>query len=217
MKFTFVTLFKELISGYFSDSILSRAIKEEIISVEYINPRDYTEDKHNRVDAPLIGGGAGMLLTIQPIYDALKSVSDAHIVFLTPVGKQFNQNDAKRLAKKKHIVLVCGRYEGFDERLIEECADEVFSVGEYVLTGGELPSLIVCDAVSRCVPNVLGNEFSLSGESFSDELLEAPNFAKPKYFEKNEVPSVLFGGNHAKIMELRNKLAYYKTKYFKPS
>ncbi len=220
MKFSFVTLFPDLIKGYFSESILKRAIEDEKISIDFYNPRDLTTDKHNRVDAPMIGGGAGMLMTPQPLMDTLKKVRvdspKAHIVFLSPVAKTFTQNDAKRLAEKEHIVFVSGRYEGIDERVIEAQADELLSIGDFILTGGELASMVVCDAISRNVESVLGNADSLSVESFEDALLEAPSFTKPKDYEGNEVVSEFLKGNHSKITDLKRGLALCKTKYFRP-
>jgi len=220
MKFTFVTLFPNLIKGYFSESILKRAIEDEKISIDFLNPRDFTTDKHNRVDAPMIGGGAGMLMTPQPLIDTLKDIREksptAHVVFLSPVAKPFRQNDAKRLAKKEHIVFVSGRYEGIDERVIEAEADELFSIGDFILTGGELASMVVCDAISRNVSEVLGNSDSLSVESFEEALLEAPSFTKPTIYENNEVISEFLKGNHSKITDLKRGLALCKTKYFRP-
>jgi len=163
MRFSFVTLFPNLIKGYFSESILKRAIEDEKMSIDFYNPRDFTTDKHNRVDAPMIGGGAGMLMTPQPLMDTLKKVREvspnAHVVFLSPVAKPFTQNDAKRLAKKEHVVFVSGRYEGIDERVIEAQADELFSIGDFILTGGELASMVVCDAIARNVDGVLGKRY----------------------------------------------------------
>jgi len=220
LRFTFLTLFPQLIEGYFHGSILGRAIEEERLSIDFCNPRDFTTDKHNRVDAPMIGGGAGMLMTPQPLDDAIRSIKadspQAHIVFMTPVGKPFKQNDAKRLATKSHLVLVSGRYEGIDERIIEMHADELFSIGDYILTGGELASMVVCDAVSRNIDGVLGNSDSLSVESFESPLLEAPSFAKPNNYEGNEVISEFLKGNHSKITDLKRGLALCKTKYFRP-
>ena len=220
MRFSFVTLFPNLIKGYFSESILKRAIEDEKISIDFYNPRDFTTDKHNRVDAPMIGGGAGMLMTPQPLMDTLQSIREisenAHVVFLSPVAKPFTQNDAKRLAKKEHIVFVSGRYEGLDERVIERHADELFSIGDFILTGGELASMVVCDAISRNVEAVLGNSDSLSVESFEESLLEAPSFTKPKNYENNEVISEFLKGNHSKITDLKRGLALCKTKYFRP-
>jgi len=220
MRFSFVTLFPNLIKGYFSESILKRAIEDDKISIDFHNPRDHTTDKHNRVDAPMIGGGAGMLMTVQPLVDTLsklkKDAPNAHIIFLSPVAKKFTQNDAKRLAHKEHIVFVSGRYEGIDERVIEEHADELFSIGDFILTGGELASMVLCDAISRNVADVLGNSDSLSVESFEEDILEAPSFAKPLNYEGNEVVSEFLKGNHSKITDLKRGLALCKTKYFRP-
>jgi tRNA (guanine37-N1)-methyltransferase len=220
MKFSFITLFPNLIKGYFSESILKRAIEDEKISIDFYNPRDFTTDKHNRVDAPMIGGGAGMLMTVQPLMDTISRLKtdspEVHVVFLSPVAKTFTQNDAKRLAKKEHIVFISGRYEGIDERVIETYADELFSIGDYVLTGGELASMVLCDAISRNVENVLGNSDSLCVESFENNFLEAPSFAKPKSYDGNEVVSEFLKGNHSKITDLKRGLALCKTKYFRP-
>ena len=220
MKFSFVTLFPNLIQSYFTESILKRAVEENKISIDFYNPRDFTTDKHNRVDAPMIGGGAGMLMTPQPLADTLKQVKanspKAHVIFLSPVAKRFTQNDAKRLAKKEHIVFVSGRYEGIDERVIEMHADELFSIGDFILTGGELASMVLCDAVSRNIESVLGNSDSLSVESFEEALLEAPSFAKPTNYDGNEVVSEFLKGNHSKITDLKRGLALCKTKFFRP-
>ena len=220
MRFTFVTLFPQLVEGYFSGSILGRAAQEQKIRIDYRNPRDYTKDKFNRVDAPMIGGGAGMLMTPQPLMDTLKNLKhtspEAHIVFVSPVAKRFTQNDAKRLAKKEHVVFVSGRYEGIDERVIETMADELFSIGDYILTGGELASMVLCDAISRNVEGVLGNSDSLQVESFEEPLLEAPSFTKPTVYEEKKVVSEFLKGNHSKITDLKRGLALCKTKYFRP-
>jgi len=220
MRFTFVTLFPQIIQGYFTDSILGRAITEDKITIDYQNPRDYTTNKHLKVDEPMIGGGAGMLMTPQPLDDTLEMIKadspEAHIIFLTPVGKPFKQSDAKRLAKKSHIILVSGRYEGIDERVIEKHADALFSVGDFILTGGELPSMMLCDAISRNVDGVLGNSDSLTVESFEETLLEAPSFSKPNLYENNPVVSEFLKGNHSKIADLKKRMALSKTKYFRP-
>jgi len=220
MKFTFVTLFSNLVEGYFQDSILKRAIDKNILEVDYLNPRDFSDNKHSKVDDTAIGGGAGMVMNPQPLYDCLNELrnndKDVHIIFMTPVAKPFCQNDAKRLAKKSHIAFVSGRYEGIDERVIEEYADEVFSIGDYILTGGELASLVICDAVSRNISDVLGNSDSLSIESFETQLLEAPSFSKPKNYEGNCVPSEYLKGNHSKIRTLKIALSECKTKFFRP-
>lgn len=221
MKFTFVTLFPNLIEGYFQDSILKRAVESNFISYEFYNPRDFTTNKHKKVDEPMVGGGAGMLLFCQPLFDCLDEIKkkdkDAYIIFPLAAAKQFTQKDAKRLATKKNIVLVSGRYEGIDERVIEKYANEVFSIGEYILTGGELPSLVISDAISRNVENVLGNEASLDIESYENNLLEAPSFAKPENYENFIVVKEYLKGNHSKICDLKFQMSVSRTKYYRPN
>jgi len=220
MTYTFVTLFSNLIEGYFKDSILKRAIERDLLEINYLNPRDYSKNKHFKVDDTAVGGGAGMVMNPQPLFDALDDLKskdeNVHIVFVTPVAKPFVQNDAKRLAKKSHIAFVSGRYEGIDERVIEKYADEVFSIGDYILTGGELASLVICDAVSRNIEGVLGNAQSLEVESFETPLLEAPSFSKPKIYEDLSVPSEYLKGNHSRIRSLKLALSEAKTKFFRP-
>lgn len=225
MKFSFVTLFPDLIEPYFKDSILKKAVEKNLINYTFYNPRDYTTNKHKKVDDTLCGGGAGQLIFPQPLFDILDDIKakdqDAYIIFPLAAAKPFNQNDAKRLSKKKNIVMVSGRYEGIDERVIEQYANEVFSIGDYILTGGELPSLIIADAISRNVEGVLGNMDSLTEESYNYQedakvLLEAPSFTKPVNFKGLIVPSELSKGNHAKILHLKIKLSECKTKYFRP-
>jgi len=187
LKFTFVTLFPNLIEPYFKDSILKRAVEKNLILYEFYNPRDFTENKHKKVDKQMIGGGAGMLLVCQPLFSCLEDIKkkdkNAYIIFPLAAAKPFSKNDAKRLANKKNLVIVSGRYEGIDERVIEKYADEVFSIGEFILTGGELPSLVIADAVSRNIDGVLGNSNSLEIESYENNLLEAPSFAKPENYQ----------------------------------
>lgn len=220
MKFSFVSLFPELLHSYFGASILSRAKEKSLISIDYINPRDFSIDKHKRVDDYMIGGGAGLLMMAQPLNDALVHVNfknkTTHFIFLSPVGKKFKQNDAKRLAKKEHLCFVCGRYEGVDERVIEMWADEIFSIGDFILTGGEIASLCLADAISRNVNGVLGNIKSLDIESFENEILEAPSFTKPNIFQGLEVVSEFLKGNHANIRTLKKTMALCKTRYFRP-
>jgi tRNA (guanine37-N1)-methyltransferase len=217
MRFTYVTIFANLIEGYFQDSILKRGIESGKFSVDYLNPRDFSTSKHHKVDDTAAGGGAGMLMTPQPLFDTLKTLpEEAHIIFVAPVGKQFTQNDAKRLARKPHVVFVSGRYEGIDERVVERFGDEVFSIGDYVLTGGELPSLVMTDAIVRNIEGVLGNSESLEYESFESSLLEAPSFGKPPTYENMSVPSEYLKGNHSKIRALKSSLSECKTKYFRP-
>ena len=221
LKFTFVTLFPNLIEPYFHDSILKRAIESNFISYEFYNPRDFTTNKHKKVDDQMVGGGAGMLLTCQPLFDCLDEIKsknkDVYIVFPLAAAKPFRQNDAKRLAKKENIVFVSGRYEGIDERVIEKYANEVFSIGEFVLTGGELPSLVMADAISRNVENVLGNADSLDVESYENNLLEAPSFTKPEIFQNLSVVKEFLKGNHSKISDLKIQMSKCKTKYYRPN
>ena len=220
MTFTFVTLFPNLIEGYFQDSILKRALDAERFTIAFQNPRAWSHSKHKKVDDTAFGGGAGMLMSPQPLYDTLENLqqehNDLHVIFTTPVGKPFTQNDAKRLAGKKHIVLVSGRYEGIDERVMERYADELFSIGDYILTGGELPSLVLCDAIARNIEGVLGNSSSLDVESFDTHLLEAPSFTKPQHFRGLSAPSEYLKGNHSKIAALKIGLSECKTKFFRP-
>jgi tRNA (guanine37-N1)-methyltransferase len=220
MTFTFVTLFQNIVEGYFQDSILKRAIEKDLLKINYLNPRDFSSSKHKKVDDTAVSGGAGMVMNPQPLFNALDWLKsqdeDVYIVFLTPVAKAFRQNDAKRLAQKSHIAFVSGRYEGIDERVIETYADEVFSIGDYILTGGELPSLVMCDAISRNVEGVLGNSESLSIESFETPLLEAPSFSKPQIYEGLSIPSEYLKGNHSKIRSIKSALSECKTKFFRP-
>ena len=220
MKFTFVTLFPNLIEFYFKDSILKRAIDSKLISYEFYNPRDFSTNKHGKVDDYLCSGGAGLLMTPQPLFDTLDEIKrknkDTYIVFPLAAAKPFRQNDAKRLAKKRNIVFVSGRYEGIDERVVEKYANEVFSIGDYILTGGELPSLIMSDAISRNIEGILGNKESLDVESYETELLEAPSFTKPAIFRNLSVVKELLKGNHSKIHDLKNQMSICKTKYYRP-
>ena len=220
MKFTFVTLFENLIKPYFSYSILSRAINDKKIEIDFLNPRDFTTRRLGKVDEYMIGGGAGMLMQVQPLNDAFVNFKsknqNSHIIFLAPAANKFTQNDAKRLAKSEHICLVCGRYEGFDERVVEIWADEVFSIGDFILTGGELGAMCLADAIARNVNGVLGNEDSLAVESFEGDMLEAPSFAKPDVFADIGVVSEFLKGNHATIQTLKFKMARCKTRFFRP-
>lgn len=220
MKFTFVTLFESLVLPYFQDSILGRAVKENLIFIDFLNPRDFSTDKHKKVDDYMVGGGAGLLMTCQPLDDTLnfllKNEPRIHTIFLAPAGKKFTQNDARRLTKKEHICLVCGRYEGIDERIIEKYADEIFCIGDFVMTGGELGALCIVDAISRNIDGVLGNNQSLEVESFEGDLLEAPSFTKPSDYKASGVVSAFLKGDHAKIRALKNNMAFLKTRFFRP-
>lgn len=220
MKFTFLTLFPKLVEPYFSDSILKRAIQSGLIEVNFINLRDYSINKHKKVDDYMIGGTAGLLISIEPLARALRELKqkdrNIRVIFPTPCAKKFTQNDSVRLSKCEHLIFICGRYEGIDERFVEEFVDEVLSLGDFILTGGELASLCMVDSISRNLGGVLGNSDSLIGESFENSLLESPNFTKPNNFEENFVVSEFLKGNHSKINILKNSMAYAKTRFFRP-
>jgi len=215
MKIVFFSLFPSLILPYFEDSILKKAKNKNLFNIEVVNFRDYAKNKHKKVDTEIAGGGAGMIIDNEALRYALseykKKYPHAKTIFLTPVGKRYNQKDALRLAKEEVIFLVCGRYEGFDERLIEDFADEVISIGDFILTGGELGALVVADSILRNVKGVLGNMESLNEESFNDNLLEAPQFSK-----MGNVPLILKSGNHKKIKEWKQKASLLKTKFHRP-
>lgn len=221
MKFTYVTLFPDLIKPYFCHSILKRAIDSKLLDCEFLNPRNFTQNKHKKVDKQIIGGGPGMLMMPQPLFDCLDEIKkknkDAYIIFPLAAAKPFKQNDAKRLAKKKNIVFVSGRYEGIDERVIEKYANEVFSIGEFIVTGGELPSLIMSDAISRNIKGVLGNKQSLEYESYENNLLESPSFTKPNIFQNLSVTKDFLKGNHNTILDLKLQMSICKTKYYRPN
>lgn len=227
MTFSFITLFPALIEGYFQDSILKIAREKGLITTHTIQLREFALDSYKSVDAPQIGGGAGQVLLPNVLEKAIKHATsqhtqeaeskNPHIIFLTPCAKHFTQSDAVRLTTKEHIIFVCGRYEGIDERVIEAWADEVFCIGDFILTGGELAALCLCDSIARQIPQVLGNANSLQGESFEDSLLEAPVFAHTnEKFEDFTPISEYSKGNHNKIALLKNHLALCKTRYFRP-
>lgn len=219
MIFDVLTLFPEMIENAFNHSITGRAVKEGIIKLNTVNIRDYTVDKHNSVDDYPYGGGAGMLMQAQPVYDAFKSIKapkNTRVVYLTPVGTTFNQQLAKELAKEDEIIFLCGHYEGIDERVIDKIVTDRVSIGDYVLTGGELPSLVVMDTISRLVSGVLGNEVSSETESFDDYLLEYPQYSRPEIWEDMKVPDILLSGDHKKIDEWRLEESILRTQYFRP-
>ena len=203
MQIDILTLFPDMFTGFLSESIIKRAIEDNKVKINVINFRDYTSDPHGKVDDTPFGGGAGMVLQIEPIYNALMDLKkdDSYVILLSPSGVTFNQNKAKSLSKKKHIILICGHYEGFDYR-IKELVDEEISIGNFVLTGGELPAMMISDAVIRLIDGVISKE-SLDSESFDDDLLDYPVYTKPREFMGMKVPDVLLSGNHALIEEYR--------------
>lgn len=221
MKFYILTLFPEMIENVLSTSILGRAKDNGCISFKAVNIRDFTIDKHKKVDDYPYGGGAGMVMQAQPIYDAYQAIclEAGHKVpcyYLTPQGKLFKQTDAKELALLDDICLLCGHYEGIDERVLEEICDGYFSIGDYVLTGGELPSLVMIDAISRMVPGVLTNHESGEDESLENNLLEYPQYSRPETWNNKSVPSILLSGDHAKVDAWRLEQSIERTKERRP-
>ncbi len=219
--FHIVTIFPDVFEPYFSKSILGRARKNKLIETEIYNLRDWTRDKHKTVDDTPYGGGAGMILKVEPIFWCVEEIkkkinpdSRTRVILFSAKGKKYTQRDAERLADYNDLILICGRYEGVDERVAEHIADEEISIGDYVLTGGELPAMALVDSVSRLIPGVLGNLESLSEESFSDSKfenenskpnLEYPQYTKPAEFNGWKVPEILLSGHHKEIEKWKNK------------
>lgn len=215
MKFDVLTLFPEMYTQTLGESIIGNAIKNQIISLNLINIRDFSQDKHNRVDDYPYGGGAGMVMGPQPIYDAYNSIASQlnykpRVIYLTPQGKTFNHNTALELSKENHLVFLCGHYEGVDERVIEGIVTDEISIGDYVLTGGELASMVLIDAISRLLPGVLA-ETSASDESFYNGLLEYPQYTRPYEFMDKRVPDVLLSGHHENIRKWRLEQSIIRT------
>ncbi len=219
-SFYVLTLFPEMIDAALSHSIIGRAVNEGIINVEAVNIRDFSKDKHRHVDDYPYGGGAGMVMQPQPIYDAYKSIEEkagkARVIYMSPQGKRFNQKIAEELSKEESVILLCGHYEGVDERIIEEIVTDEISIGDFVLTGGELAAAAIIDAVSRLVPGVLNKEESHEIESFSDGLLEYPQYTRPPVFMGREVPEVLLSGHHANIDKWRREQSIIRTYQKRP-
>ena len=204
MKFDVLTLFPEMFEPI-KHSIINRAVEKNVIDINLINIRDFSKDKHNHVDDTPYGGGAGMVMQADVVYDAYNSIEgkeNAKVIYLTPKGKTLNQDKVRELSKEDHLILLCGHYEGIDQRVLDEIVDEEISVGDYVLTGGELPAMVVVDSVSRYVNGVL-SEGSTNEESFSNNLLEYPQYTRPENFHGNSVPEVLTSGNHQEIAKWR--------------
>jgi tRNA (guanine37-N1)-methyltransferase len=220
MNFHIISIFPEVFLEYFQVGVLGRAIKNKKINLNLYNLRDYSKNKHRKVDDISYGGGPGMVMAIQPIFDCLENIKskikkdnskilkdEIRVVLLSAKGQRFNQEKALKYKKIKHLILICGRYEGVDERVADYLADEEISIGEYVLSGGELPALIVVDSVSRLIPGVLGNCESLKSESYNemDAKSDFPVYTKPEKFKEWEVPKVLLSGNHGEIEKWRRK------------
>ena len=211
MRIDMISLFPEMFAGPFGDSITKRAVDKGILDIHFTNPRDFAYDKHKQVDDSPFGGGSGMVLKPEPMFRAVRSVKETtsyvsrRVLLMCPSGQTFTQAKAKELAGYDQLIFICGHYEGFDARITQELADEAVSLGDYVLTGGELPAMVITDAVSRMLPGVLGSEESAPTDSFYDGLLEFPQYTRPREFEGMQVPEVLFSGDHAKIRQWRRR------------
>jgi len=210
MKFDIITIFPEIFGSYFNESILKRAQEKDLIEIKAHNLRDFTDDERRTVDDTPYGGGVGMVLKVEPIFKALEKVKSenngkkSRTILFSAKGKRYIQEDTRRLSKYDNLIMVCGRYEGVDERVMENLIDEEISIGDYVLTGGEIPAMIVVDSISRLFPGVLGNNESVQNESHNQEgILEHPQYTKPEKFNGWKVPEVLLSGNHAEIEKWR--------------
>lgn len=216
MNFYVLTLFPEMIENGLNTSIIGRAINNGLIQLESINIRDYAGNKHGQVDDYPYGGGAGMVMQPGPVYDSYNYIVEKvgykpRVVYLTPQGKTFNQDMAKEFSKEKDLVFLCGHYEGIDERVLEEIVTDNVSIGDYVLTGGELPSMVMIDSISRLIPGVLNNDTSAEFESFHDNLLEHPQYTRPNEFLGKRVPDILLSGDHAKVEAYRREQSIIRT------
>ena len=216
MNFHILTLFPDMVEQGLHTSIIGRAAEKGLLSIEAVNIRDYTIDKHNKVDDYPYGGGAGMVMQVQPVYDAWRSIVDRigykpRTIYLTPQGPTFTQTMAKEYALEQDLILLCGHYEGIDERVLEEIVTDYISIGDYVLTGGELAAMVLTDAISRMVPGVLSNQESGSTESFEGSLLEYPQYSRPEVWNGKTVPSILLSGDHAKVDAWRREQSILRT------
>ncbi len=221
MNFYILTLFPEMVMQGLNTSIIGKAVEKDILHIEAVNIRDYTKDKHQKVDDYPYGGGAGMVMQAQPVYDAYLAVTDKigyrpRTIYLTPQGPTFTQPMAKEFALEKDLIFLCGHYEGVDERVLEEIVTDYVSIGDYVLTGGELPAMVMADAISRMVPGVLTNEESGATESFEGNLLEYPQYSRPAEWNGKKVPEVLLSGDHNKIESFRREQSIMRTKKYRP-
>jgi tRNA (guanine37-N1)-methyltransferase len=210
MHLVIITLMPDLFKTFFTDGVVGRAFDKGLCQVSFFNPRDYTSDVHKTVDDRPYGGGAGMLMLAEPLCQAVEAAKaavgqDARVVYLSPKGERFTQAKAQGLSEHKNLILICGRYEGIDQRVIDACVDAEISLGDYVLSGGELAAAVVTDAIVRLLPGVLGNSASAQDESFSDgKTLEYPQYTRPALWRERDVPEVLLSGDHKKIQQWRN-------------
>ena len=217
MKISILTLFPEMFDGFINTSIIKRAIESNKVEIELINFRDYSKDPHNKVDDTPYGGGAGMVLTCQPIFDCIESIrtKDSKVILLTPSGIPYKQKIAYDLSNEKHLIIICGHYEGFDERILSIVDMEV-SIGDYVLTGGEIPSMVLTDSIIRLIPGVINEESHINDSFNEDYLLDYPTYTKPAEYKGMKVPEVLISGDHKKIDEWRKQESIKKTKNNRP-
>ena len=220
MKITILTIFPEMFESVLNSSILGRAREQGLIEVECVDIRPFSDRKHKNTDDYPFGGGAGMVMLAQPIMDAMASVTGESFsgrrIYMGPRGTTLTTAKARELAKEEHLVLLCGHYEGVDQRALDACIDEEISIGDYILTGGELAAMVLTDCVSRFIPGVLGSGDSAEEESFSDGLLEYPQYTRPREFNGMEVPEILLSGDHAKIKSWRRQESLRATKKFRP-
>lgn len=221
MHIDILTLFPEMFPGVLESSILKRAKDKGAFNYNLINFRDFTDDKHHKVDDYPYGGGAGLVLKPQPVFDAVESIlkqtdKQPRVILLCPQGERYNQTKAEELSKEDHLVFICGHYEGYDERIREALVTDEISIGDFVLTGGELGAMVMMDSIVRLIPGVLGNDDSAIQDSFSTGLLEHPHYTRPAEFRGRQVPEVLLSGNHALIEEWRHKESLYRTYHRRP-
>ncbi|MBQ0058863.1 MAG: tRNA (guanosine(37)-N1)-methyltransferase TrmD [Lachnospiraceae bacterium] len=221
MNYHVLTLFPDMILQGMNSSIMGRAIADDVITLEAVNIRDYTNNKHGRTDDYPYGGGAGMVMQAQPIYDAYVAMREKmekppRVIYVTPQGAVFNQQMAKELALEEDLVFLCGHYEGVDERVLDEICTDFVSIGDYVLTGGELPAMVMMDAIARMIPGVLHNMESAEDDSFGDGLLEHPQYSRPEVWHDRAVPSILLSGDHAKVDDWRRKQSLMRTALRRP-
>ncbi|MCI8470919.1 MAG: tRNA (guanosine(37)-N1)-methyltransferase TrmD [Clostridia bacterium] len=216
MKFDVLTLFPEMFETVKS-SVIGKAIEKKLIDINLINIRDFSEDKHKKVDDTPYGGGAGMIMKPDVVYRAYQSIGDkkAKVIYMSPQGKTLNQQVVENLSKESHLIILCGHYEGIDQRVLDKIVDEEISIGDYVLTGGEIPAMVLIDSVSRYVEGVL-KEDSIQEESFSNGLLEYPQYTRPEVFEGESVPNILLSGHHEKIERWRKEKSIEATKKKRP-
>lgn len=217
MRIDILTLFPDMFSGVFEESIIKRAIDEGKVKINLVNFRDFTNDPHNKVDDTPYGGGAGMVIRPDVVYDAYSSIKDdnAKVIYMSPQGTVLNHKKVIDLSKENHLILLCGHYEGIDQRVLDEIVDEEISIGDYVLTGGELPAMVLIDSVCRYVEGVISSE-SVSEESFSNDLLEYPQYTRPEIFNGVKVPDVLLSGHHENISKWRREKSIENTKNKRP-